>query len=56
MLLGINIIGVDVSPLCILQSRVKTESIEVLDRIEEIKNEIVKASNESKITLIASDK
>lgn len=29
-LLGINCIGIDISPLCVLQSKVKTESIEVL--------------------------
>ena len=34
-LLGINCIGIDVSPLCILMSKVKTESIEVLDQILE---------------------
>jgi hypothetical protein len=36
MLLGANCIGVDTSPLCVLQSRVKTESTEVFDRILEI--------------------
>ena len=41
-LLGINCIGIDVSPLCILQSKVKTESIDVLPRIIEWKEEIVK--------------
>jgi len=28
-LLGINCIGIDISPLCVLQSKVKTESLEV---------------------------
>jgi DNA modification methylase len=37
MLLGINCIGIDVSPLCVLQSRVKTESLEVIEEIENIK-------------------
>lgn len=32
-LLGINCVGVDISPLCVLQSKVKAESIEVLDGI-----------------------
>lgn len=32
-LLGINCIAIDISPLCVLISRVKTESIEVLDQI-----------------------
>ena len=40
-LLGINFIGVDISPLCVIQGRVKTESIYVLDKILEIKNEII---------------
>lgn len=39
-LLGINCIGIDISPLCVLQSKVKTESIEVLDEILRVKNEI----------------
>ncbi len=41
-LLGINCIGIDISPLCVLQSKVKTESIEVLDEILELKEEILK--------------
>jgi len=41
-LLGINCIGIDISPLCVLQSKVKTESIEVLPEILECKNEILK--------------
>ena len=41
-LLGINCVGIDISPLCVLQSRVKTESIEVLPEILEWKNEILK--------------
>ncbi len=40
MLLGINCIGTDISPLCVLQSRVKTESIEVLDEIEKSRDSI----------------
>ncbi|MFN3135759.1 MAG: hypothetical protein ACK44H_09360, partial [Candidatus Kryptonium sp.] len=39
-LLGINCIGIDISPLCVLQSKVKTESVEVLDEILKVKNEI----------------
>jgi len=34
-LLGINCVAIDVSPLCVLMSKVKTESIEVLDQILE---------------------
>ena len=36
-LLGINCIGVDVSPLCVLQSKVKTESLTVIDKIITLK-------------------
>jgi len=32
-LLGINCVGIDISPLCVLQSRVKVESIDVLTDI-----------------------
>jgi len=32
-LLGINCVGIDISPLCVLMSKVKTESVEVLDQI-----------------------
>jgi len=39
-LLGINCVGIDVSPLCVLQSRVKTESLDVLPKIVELKEEI----------------
>ena len=39
-LLGIKCIGIDISPLCILQSKAKTESLEVLNEILKIKNEI----------------
>ncbi len=41
-LLGINCVGIDISPLCVLQSKVKTESIEVLPEIREWKEEITK--------------
>lgn len=34
-LLGINCVAIDISPLCVLISKVKTESIEVLDQILE---------------------
>ncbi len=34
-LLGVNCVGVDVSPLCVLQGRVKTHSIEAIQEIEE---------------------
>lgn len=41
-LLGIDCIGIDISPLCVLQSRVKTESIAVLPGILKCKEEIEK--------------
>lgn len=41
-LLGINCIGIDISPLCVLQSKVKTESIEVLEEIIKWKDEITR--------------
>lgn len=40
-LLGINSIGIDISPLCAIQGRVKTESIYVLDKILEIKEDVI---------------
>ncbi len=40
-LLGINFYGIDVSPLCVIQGSVKTESIFVLDKILEIKDEVI---------------
>jgi DNA modification methylase len=39
-LLGINFIGIDISPLCAIQGRVKTESIYVIDEIKKLKDEI----------------
>jgi tRNA G10 N-methylase Trm11 len=41
-LLGINCIGIDISPLCVLQSRVKTESIYAFKEIVNMKAEILK--------------
>ena len=40
-LMGINVIGVDISPLCVLQSKVKTESVFVLNKIKKIKDEAI---------------
>lgn len=39
-LLGINSIGIDISPLCVLQTRVKTECLEVITQIEEYQDRI----------------
>ncbi len=45
--LGINSIGIDVSPVCILVSKVKTQSVEVFDKIREIKDEILKYNGQT---------
>jgi DNA modification methylase len=37
-LLGINGVGIDISPLCVLISKVKTESIEALNQIKQSKD------------------
>ncbi|MCL4497987.1 MAG: hypothetical protein M1412_03815 [Deltaproteobacteria bacterium] len=37
-ILGVNAIGLDISPLCILISKVKTESVDVLDEIKKYKD------------------
>jgi len=37
-ILGVNAIGLDISPLCVLISKVKTESVEVLDEIKKYKD------------------
>ncbi len=55
-LLGIHTIGIDVSPLCVLQSRVKTESIFVISKILKCSQEILTQldqldEQQSKITL-----
>ena len=47
-LLGINCIGIDVSPLCILQSKVKTESIYVIDEIKRLREEAIASFKLSK--------
>jgi len=46
-LLGINCLGIDISPLCVLQSKVKTESVEAIDEIEKIKKNILNKINPS---------
>jgi len=40
-LLGINFFGIDISPLCVLQGKVKTKSIYVLDEILRLKNSLI---------------
>ncbi|MFN3740595.1 MAG: TRM11 family SAM-dependent methyltransferase [Thermodesulfovibrionales bacterium] len=40
-LLGINFVGIDVSPLCVLQGKVKTNAIYAIDEIIKFKNNIL---------------
>lgn len=40
-LLGINFIGIDISPLCVLQGKVKTKAIYVIDEIIKLKNTLI---------------
>lgn len=40
-LLGINFIGIDISPLCVLQGKVKTRAIYVIDEIVKLKNDLI---------------
>jgi len=40
-LLGINFIGIDISPICVIQGRVKTESVYVVNEIEKLKDTII---------------
>lgn len=40
-LLGINCLGVDISPFCVLLSKVKVESVEVIDEIEANKEDVL---------------
>ena len=44
-LIGVNCIGVDVSPLCVLQSKVKTESVYVLSEIMEWKEKVLRKND-----------
>lgn len=44
-LLGINCIGIDISPLCVLMSKVKTESIEVIDQILEYGHSVIPSTH-----------
>jgi DNA modification methylase len=47
-ILGINCIGIDISPMCVLQSKVKTESVEVVDEMEKVRGEVL---NKIKLSL-----
>ncbi|HRT67790.1 MAG TPA: DNA methyltransferase, partial [Bacteroidota bacterium] len=50
-LLGINCVGIDISPLCTLLSKVKTESIYVLPQILDWKDEVIKRIKPSLLNL-----
>jgi len=52
-LLGINCIGIDISPLCVLQSRVKTDCVEAFGRIEALHREV---TNKVQTTVFAPTK
>jgi len=41
LLLGINCVGIDISPLCVIQSKVKTESVFALNEILRARNSVV---------------
>jgi len=43
--MGINCIGIDVSPLCVLISKVKSESVDVLDEVLQYANNIKPSKN-----------
>jgi len=58
-LLGINCVGIDISPLCVLQSKVKVEAINVLQEIMQWKEEIIsgvanRVANRKELTLFSS--
>ncbi|MBI3366660.1 hypothetical protein HY041_03475, partial [Candidatus Roizmanbacteria bacterium] len=40
-LLGINFVGIDISPLCVLQGKVKTKSIYVIDEVIKLKDTLI---------------
>lgn len=46
-LLGINFYGIDISPLCVLQGNVKTNSINKIDEIKYYKNKILQSLNQN---------
>jgi DNA modification methylase len=52
-LLGIDCVGIDVSQVCVLISKVKTESMEVIEEIEETKDSLLEEHHE--ITLHSFD-
>lgn len=49
--LGINSVGIDVSPVCVLISKVKTESASAIEKIKDAKSEILKNNGYSLMNL-----
>jgi len=45
-LLGINSVGIDISPLCITQTRVKTEELNHIEEIRKLKNLVIDSVQE----------
>jgi tRNA G10 N-methylase Trm11 len=44
-LLGVNFYGIDISPLCVLQGKVKTSSVLKIEKIEKYRNQILSKLN-----------
>ncbi len=44
-LLGVNFYGIDISPLCVLQGKVKTNSVLKIEKIEKYRNQILSKLN-----------
>jgi DNA modification methylase len=55
-LLGIDCIGIDISQVCVLISKVKCESMEVLKQIENIKDDLFKESRGATLESFDGDK
>ena len=53
-LMNINCIGIDVSPLCVTLSKVKTQSLEVLDEIKKLKNVVSSKNSKTNTELFPS--
>ncbi len=53
-LLGIHCIGIDISPLCVLQTRVKTESQWMVSEIQGVKGQVLSAAKTSPAQLAAT--
>ena len=54
-LLGIDFVGIDISPLCVIQGKVKTESIYVIDEIEYLKNKVIKSTAFKSLNFVSAE-